>query len=66
MNRLQEVENIIQRNISVTEKIKILEEMLIDLKGEMEAQDQNMNPEISKKVSEAYKLANQYIINIRS
>ena len=62
MDRVDEVMDIIHRNIPTDKKVNLLRNLLIDLKNEMEAQDQNMHPEIRTGVSEAYQLANQYIL----
>ena len=63
MDKVDEVNNIIHQNITDNEKVHLLEELLIDLKNEMEAQDQNMQPEMKTRLSEAYQLANQYLLD---
>ena len=63
MDKVDEVNNIIHQNITNNEKVHLLEELLIDLKNEMEAQDQNMQPEMKTRLSEAYQLANQYLLD---
>ncbi len=65
MDRVDEVMDICKKNISNDDKIRLLEDMLLDLKNEMEAQDQNMHPEVRKRSSEAYRLANQYLFEIK-
>lgn len=64
MSRLDEVHKIINQDITDEEKRKLLKDLLLDLKNEMEAQDQNMNPEIRVRLSDAYQLANQYLLNM--
>ena len=66
MDRVDEVNEIINQDIPDNEKVKLLNSLLIDLKNEMEAQDQNMHPEIRMKVGEAFKIANQYILDKNS
>lgn len=64
MDRVDEVMEVINRDIADKEKINILQNLLLDLKNELEAQDQNMHPEIRTRLSEAYRLANQYLIEL--
>lgn len=63
MNRINEVKEIIAQNVSITEKKRLMKNLLIDLENEMEAQDQNMQPEIEANLSKAYQLANQYLLD---
>ena len=65
MNRDEEVLEIYQRDIDNEEKIRLLEEMSIDLTNELEAQDQNMRPEIHNKLSEGLRLAKNFIRELR-
>lgn len=65
MDRVEDVMNICQKDIPNDEKIRLLEDLLLDLKNELEAQDQNMHPEIRNKLGEAYRIANQYLIDIK-
>ena len=61
MNRDTEVFEIYHRNISKEEKIRLLEDIILDLRNEMEAQDQNMHPEIHNKLAEGLRLAKNFI-----
>ncbi|AWN74162.1 hypothetical protein LEAN103870_14635 [Legionella anisa] len=61
MNRDAEVLEIYHRNISKEDKIRLLEEIALDLHNEMEAQDQNMHPEIHNKLAEGLRLATNFI-----
>lgn len=65
MNRKEEVLEIYQRNISPKEKIHLLEEITVDLINEMEAQDQNMHPEIHNQLSEGVRLATDFLRKLR-
>jgi len=65
MNREDEVLEIYQRKISKEEKTRLLEDIVLDLLNEMEAQDQNMHPEIHNKMSEGLQLAKNYIRTLR-
>ena len=61
MNRDAEVLEIYHRNISKKEKIHLLEEIALDIRNEMEAQDENMHPEIQNKLAEGLRLAMNFI-----
>lgn len=61
MNREIEVVEIYLMNISNEEKSKKLKEFLLDCYNEMEAQDQNMHPEVKHNLAEAYQLAKNYL-----
>lgn len=65
MNRDIEVLEIYQRDISKDEKIRLLEEITVDLLNEMEAQDQNMHPELHNKLSEGVRLAKDFLRELR-
>ena len=43
------------------DKIKQLRELLLDCLNEMEAQEQNMRPEIQHQLSEGYRVAKNYL-----
>lgn len=64
MNRDAEVLEIYQRKINKDEKIRLLKDIALDLFNEMEAQDQNMHPEIHNKLSEGLMLAKNLIREI--
>ncbi len=66
MNRDDEVLDIYQRNIGKEEKIRLLKDLVLDLVNEMEAQDQNMHPEIHNKLSEGLRLAKNFIRELSS
>ena len=61
MNRDAEVLEIYHRNIDKQEKIRLLEDVALDIMNELEAQDQNMHPEIQNQLSEGLRLAKDYI-----
>ena len=66
MNRDAEVLEIYHRNIGREEKIRLLEDVALDLHNELEAQDQNMHPEIHNKLSEGLRLATDFIRELRA
>ena len=61
MDRYDEVLDIYKLDISKEEKIKLLEELALDLFNELEAQDQNMHPELHNKLAEGFRLAKNLI-----
>lgn len=61
MNREIEVVEIYLMNISNQEKCNRLKEFLLDCYNEMEAQDQNMHPEVKHNLAQAYQLAKNYL-----
>lgn len=61
MNREAEVIDIYLRDISNQEKCRLLKDFLLDCYNEMEAQDQNMHPEIKHNLAAAYQLAKNYL-----
>jgi len=61
MNRDAEVLEIYHRNISKEEKIRLLEDIVLDIHNELEAQDQNMHPEIQNRLSEGLRLATNFL-----
>lgn len=65
MNRDEEVLSIYYKDIPKTEKIRLLEDMALDLKNEMEAQDQNMHPERHNKLSEGLRLVKNFLRELR-
>lgn len=66
MNKDAEVLEIYHRNIPREEKIHLLEEIALDCHNELEAQDQNMHPEIHKKLSEGLRLATDFLRELRA
>lgn len=65
MNRDVEVLEIYQRNINSEEKIRLLEDLALDIFNELEAQDQNMHPELHNRLSEGLRLAKNFIRTLR-
>ena len=65
MNRDEEVLEIYHKDIPDAEKIRLLEEISLDLVNEMEAQDQKMHPERHNKISEGLRLAHNFLRELR-
>lgn len=61
MNREKEVLEIYRRDIQKAEKIRLLEDIALDLYNEMEAQDQNMRPEMQNRLAEGLRLATDFL-----
>ena len=65
MNRDKEVLEIYHLDIDKDEKIRLLEDISLDLINELEAQNQNMHPELSHKASEELRLATDFLRELR-
>ena len=61
MNRDTEVLAIYHRKITNEEKLRLLENIELDLRNELDAQDQNMHPEIQNRAAEGLRLATDFI-----
>ena len=61
MDMKEEAEKIYNQDIPTSMKIKYLNDLLLDCHNEMEAQDQNMHPEVQHKVSEGYRVIKNYL-----
>lgn len=61
MDMKKKVELLYHMNINTQEKYKLMKDLLLDCYNEMEAQDQNMHPEVQHNLSEAFRLAKDYI-----
>ena len=66
MNRDEEVLAIYQLNIDNKQKIRLLEDLTLDILNELEAQDQNMHPEIQNSLSEGLRLAKNFLRELRN
>ena len=54
-------EEIYHRQISNIEKIKLLNEFIVDCNNELEAQNENMHPEVKHNLAEGLRVATDYI-----
>jgi hypothetical protein len=61
MDMKKKAESIYSLSINKTEKIKLLNELMLDCYNEMEAQDQNMHPEVKHNLSEGFRVAKNYL-----
>ena len=65
MNRDEQVLEVYHRDVGKKEKIRLLEDLVLDLNNELEAQDQNMHPEIHNRLSEGLRLAKNFLRELR-
>lgn len=61
MDRDKQVLEIYHQPIDKEEKLRLLKDIDLDLRNEMEAQDQNMNPELQNKLAEGLRLVTDFI-----
>ena len=61
MNMKQKARDVYLLPIAMHSKIKLLNDIIIDCYNEMEAQDQNMHPELTHNVAEGYRVAKNYV-----
>jgi len=61
MNMQEEAELIYQSHIDKAEKIRQLNDLVLDCQNEMDAQDQNMHPEVQHRLSEGLRVAKNYL-----
>ena len=61
MDMKKKAEEIYLMGIQQTEKIRLLNELILDCYNEMEAQDQNMHPEIRHNNAEGFRVAKNFL-----
>lgn len=61
MNMKRVAEEIYHRPVKNAEKIKLLNELILDCRNELEAQNENMHPEVKHNVAEGLRLASDYV-----
>ena len=61
MDMKQQAEDLFNLPISRSEKISLLEELILDCSNELEAQSENMNPEVTHNLAEALRIATDYL-----
>lgn len=66
MDREVEVIQIYLMDISNQEKCNKLKEFILDCGNEMEAQEENMRPEVKHNLAAAYQLAKNYLRSIEN
>lgn len=66
MDMVEQVKSICQLNISKEEKITLLNDLILDCYNEMEAQDQNMHPEVRHNNAEAFRIAKDKVRELQN
>lgn len=61
MNMKRIAEDIYQKPIDNAEKIRLLNELILDCRNELEAQNENMHPEVKHNLAEGLRLASDYV-----
>lgn len=62
MNREKEVLAVFNdSSLSKPEKIRLLEDMILDMNNELAAQDQNMHPDVQTRIGEGLQLAHNFL-----
>lgn len=66
MDRDAEVLDIYNSSIDNEAKIRLLEDVVLDMHNELEAMDQNMHPEIHNSISNGLQLATDLLRELRA
>ncbi len=66
MDMKKRVDDIQSMNMPKDAKIKLLKELLSDCQSEMDAQEQNMRPEIEHNLAECYRKASDYLRELQN
>ncbi len=61
MDMVRKVEEVYRRPLNNAEKIKQLNDLILDCRNELEAQNENMRPEVKHEVAEGLRLASDYV-----
>lgn len=61
MNLRRIAEEIYHKPIDKPEKIRLLKELILDCRNELEAQNENMHPEVKHNMAEGLRLAKDYV-----
>lgn len=61
MNMKKRATDIYHMHVDDAMKIKLLNDLLVDCYNEMEAQDQNMHPEVKHNLAEGFRVAKDYL-----
>lgn len=57
MDMIEKANTICDMQVNKDEKIRLLKDLILDCYNEMEAQDQNMHPEVKHNNAEGYRIA---------
>lgn len=61
MDMKKRADEIYQMSAPNAVKVKLLNDLLLDCYNEMEAQDQNMHPEVHHNLAEAFRVTKDYL-----
>ena len=61
----EKASKIYRSDISKKEKIRCLEELALDCQNELDAQEQNMHPEVEHRLSECLQTAKNYLRDLQ-
>lgn len=54
-------EEIYHKSLDNAEKIRLLNELILDCRNELEAQNENMHPEVKHNMAEGLRIATDYV-----
>lgn len=66
MNMQRMAEEIYNKPMDNAEKIRLLNELILDCYNELEAQNENMRPEVKHNVAEGLRVAHDYVRKLES
>lgn len=66
MNMKRLADEIYKRSCEPAEKIRLLHELILDCRNELEAQNENMHPEVKHNVAEGLRIATDYVRQVES
>ena len=61
MNMKRKAEELYHSSRNHAEKIRLLNELILDCRNELEAQNENMHPEIKHNLAEGLRVARDYV-----
>ena len=61
MNMKRKAEELYHSSRNHSEKIRLLNELILDCRNELEAQNENMHPEIKHNLAEGLRVASDYV-----
>ncbi len=66
MNMKKIAKEIYHKSLDNAEKIRLLNDLILDCCNEMEAQNENMHPEVKHNVAEGLRIATDYVRQLES
>ena len=61
MNMKKMAEDIYHQQITKSEKIRLLNDLILDCRNELEAQNENMHPEVKHNLAEGLRIASDFV-----